>query len=173
MPSWVNQSGSTSPRASTSGVVPSSFGVAPAVAASRATGNSLGDSSQKGVNEILKKASDRQAASSSNSSNRSLGSVQDSSTNSALEKISKNCPQIENQVLEAIQLVDVESRISSYQKLSRRCPSSPDLQIWLARDYKDTGNLGDAKRSIEKALSVDPGNPEAVDLLLELRSLDN
>lgn len=162
VPSWVNQSGSLNPRSTSSGLIPSSFGVPPAVAASRATGNSVGDVSQQGVREILKRSQSIQAEREKADANKKV-------SGSALDKIAQSCPQIQNEVLEAIQIEDIDARIVEYKKLSRRCPSSPDLLVWLANDYKDIDKLGDAKLSVERALAVDPGNSEAVELLIELR----
>lgn len=87
---------------------------------------------------------------------------------SPLDRIAKSCPSIEQDVNAAITTTDRNERVAKYETLTARCPSSPDLFLWLAADYMKAGRSMDARSTYEKVLVLDSSNAEAKNGLDEL-----
>ncbi len=81
---------------------------------------------------------------------------------SPLDRIEQSCNGSESAVKDALQTLDRQARIGKYEKLSRRCPQSSDIWLWLAKDYESSNKLAEANRCFEKVLMIDPGNQEAL-----------
>lgn len=88
---------------------------------------------------------------------------------SPLERISQDCPNIESAVTSALTTTESDIRIKKYETLTRRCPSSSDLLLWLAKDYLKIGNYSKATQSVESVLRMDNQHREARELLSDIR----
>lgn len=84
---------------------------------------------------------------------------------SPLDKILEVCPRIEQELTKALVTVDPQERIVKYEGLTKRCAISPDLWTWLGNDYLATGDNLKAKFCATRAISLDPRNDEANQLL--------
>lgn len=80
---------------------------------------------------------------------------------SPLDRILSVCPKSEKEVTEALQILDLASRIKKYETIVSKCPDSWDLWLWLAKDYEKNHQLVQAGRSYEKVLVINPANDEA------------
>lgn len=87
---------------------------------------------------------------------------------SVLADLDKQCPGTEDLAVDALKTEDVQVRIRKYLSLTKRCPRSPDIWVWLAKDYKSLNRFSDARRCVQAALALDAGNAGAKELLLEL-----
>ena len=83
-------------------------------------------------------------------------------------RIEAQCPGTENAVVEAIKTENISTRIKRYLILTKRCPSSASIWVWLAKDYSAIGRTDDARRCAQAAASIDPQNAEAQALLESL-----
>jgi hypothetical protein len=90
------------------------------------------------------------------------------SDNSEIGKIEKECPGTENAVVDAIKTENTVSRIKKYLVLTKRCPTSSSVWLWLGKDYLSIGRANDARRCAEAALSIDPNNSDAKAFLSSL-----
>lgn len=84
---------------------------------------------------------------------------------SPLDKILEICPRIEEQLNKALVTTELTARIAQYQSLTRRCVISSELWVWLGNDYLASGDYLQAKSCAEKAISLDPRNKEAGELI--------
>ncbi len=94
--------------------------------------------------------------------------IQDVRAGSPLARITALCPSVEESVTEAITTTDRDSRIKKYRQLTRSCPDSADIWLWLGRDYKSAGRTSEARQALEQASYLDPANAEAKQLLSEI-----
>jgi len=85
----------------------------------------------------------------------------ESVNNSEIGKIEKECPGIENSLVDAIKTEDTKSRIKKYLVLTKRCSNSSSIWLWLAKDYSTLNRINDSRRCAEASLSIDPSNTEA------------
>ena len=93
--------------------------------------------------------------------------------NSPLGRIEAICPNVERDVTAALTTEETEIRAAKYLALTIRCPNSWDLWLWLGKDYLKLNRNAEAGRAFEKVLSLNNGNAEATDLLLEVRKHQN
>lgn len=100
----------------------------------------------------------------------SESSQEDSLMISPVKQIEKECPGSTNAVLDAVGTVSVQERIRKYLSLTRQCPSSAQLWVWLAKDYSSVRRYADARRCVQAALAIDPDNEEAKIVYKELTS---
>lgn len=91
---------------------------------------------------------------------------------SELGQIEKLCPGTETAVVDAIKTENVGTRIRKYLTLTKRCPSSANIWVWLAKDYQGLARYQDAKRCAQAALSIDSKNIEAQSILREINQND-
>ncbi|MCB0321957.1 MAG: tetratricopeptide repeat protein [Bdellovibrionales bacterium] len=157
VPAWVNQTQEKRPTfAVKSGLVPQSYTVPTAVASS----NRLGPD---GFTEEQGEGAER------TEEGTRLGRAEQVERNddSPLDRIEQLCPGLEASVSDALRTVNTPSRIEKYERLTRGCPASADLWLWLGKDYEAEGRLVEANRSFENVLVHDPGN-EAAEALLAL-----
>ncbi len=82
-----------------------------------------------------------------------------------LDKIIEVCPSIEQELSKALITVEPNARIKKYESLTRRCPSSADLWIWLGNDYLAVGDYINANSCALKAFSIDARSKEASELM--------
>jgi hypothetical protein len=87
----------------------------------------------------------------------------DSQSNVIL-RIESECPGMEKAVVAALKTESVQDRIRKNLALTRQCPSSADIWLWLARDYQSVRRYADSRRCIQAALAIDPENKEANEL---------
>jgi hypothetical protein len=86
------------------------------------------------------------------------------SQSNVISRIESECPGIEKAVVEALKTEAVQDRIRKNLALTRQCPSSADIWLWLARDYQSVRRYADSRRCIQAALAIDPENKEANEL---------
>ena len=96
------------------------------------------------------------------------GAIEDVRDSSPIARITALCPSAEQPVTEAITTTDRDARIQKYRRLTRSCPNSADLWLWLGRDYKDAGRASEARQALEQAAYLDPNNAEVKQLLSEV-----
>lgn len=89
--------------------------------------------------------------------------------NSPFNRIAETCPGVESSVSDAVRSTNPADRISKYKQLTLRCPTSPDLWIWLGKEYQTQNKLLDARRCFEQAISLDGANMEARGSLDEVK----
>jgi len=80
---------------------------------------------------------------------------------SALDRIAEQCPGSESDVNSALTNVDRESKIKQYEALTKKCPNSADLQLFLSQEYLKANKLVAARTGFEQVLVLDPTNEEA------------
>lgn len=89
---------------------------------------------------------------------------------SAIDRVLQTCPGIaESDLSDAIATVELSVQVEKYEQLTRRCRTSADLWLWLAKDYVLQNRDVEANRSLERVLVLEPGNAEARDILSTLR----
>jgi hypothetical protein len=80
---------------------------------------------------------------------------------SVLDRINRECPGNEKEINQALTNTNRSERISQYQTLTRKCPMSPDLLLWLADDYRKAGQFIDARTTYQQVLVLDPASEKA------------
>ena len=80
---------------------------------------------------------------------------------SALDRIADQCPGTESEVNAALTNIDREAKIKQYEALTKRCPMSAELQLWLSQEYLKANKLVAARSGFEQVLVLDPTNEEA------------
>lgn len=85
--------------------------------------------------------------------------------NSPLDRIAASCPGVDQSAQDTLLSTSLNSRISSYENLVKRCPSSKDLLTWLAKDYLQAGRAEAAESAVRRALVLDPNFSEAQGVL--------
>jgi len=83
------------------------------------------------------------------------------SAKSSLERISQQCSASESEVNTALTNIDRESKIKQYEALTKKCPMSADLQLWLSQEYLKVNKLIAARSGFEQVLVLDPTNEDA------------
>ena len=66
----------------------------------------------------------------------------------------------------------IEAALSYYRKAARTDPTIADPHLSIARLTRSAGRLDEARREAERALKLDPGNPEAKAILTDLAGAD-
>lgn len=89
---------------------------------------------------------------------------------SPLERISSFCPGTDDDVTSAMTTLDRTKRIEKYQSLTKTCPRSADLWLWLAVDYQKSEQFIPARRAYEQVLILDAHNDAARRGLAEVNS---
>jgi hypothetical protein len=92
---------------------------------------------------------------------------------SPLDRIAQVCPGAESSVKDALQTAATHARIPKYEKLTKRCPQSWDLWLWLGKDYESEQKLAEAGRCYERVLTLDYANEVAQALLANVRRRQN
>jgi hypothetical protein len=92
---------------------------------------------------------------------------------SPLDRIALVCPGAESAVKDALQTAAVAARVQKYEKLTKRCPQSWDLWLWLGKDYESENKLAEAGRCYERVLTLDYENEVAQALLANVRRRQN
>lgn len=155
-----------------SGYLPETFTVPEAVAysananASSALAPQIGrgvEASNTNINTVDKKK---------NTIKNAITSTQEDSDsrNSEIGKIESMCPGTESAIVDAIKTENVSTRINKYLRLTKRCPTSVSIWLWLAKDYSGIGRIDDAKKCARAALGIDQNNQDAINLIKELNN---
>lgn len=160
-PGWISPAarGESPGAAMSSGLVPLTFSAQPSQSSAVAftTGSVTSKAFEPPPKPLLPQA------------NAAAQTAKIKSLNSPLERIAANCPDIESSVSSALTTTEADIRIKKYEALTKRCPSSPDLWLWLAKDYLLTENFGKATQSAEAVLRIENQHLEARALLSEIR----
>jgi hypothetical protein len=80
---------------------------------------------------------------------------------SALDRIAEQCSGSENEVNAALTNVDRDAKIKQYEALTKKCPNSADLQLWLSNEYLKANKLVAARTGYGQVLVLDPTNEDA------------
>lgn len=162
VPAWVNQNKEEKPVfGRDSGLVPQTYSVPPAVQSSRAVKTSEPSTEQTGVLRPGEAAEDF--------ADEDGGFLVNEEDGSPLDRIERECPGVESAVSAALRTEEASQRIRRYEDLTRKCPTSADLWLWLGKDYQSQGRLVEANRAFENVLVYDPGNEAARALLAVVR----
>ena len=160
VPGWVNQNRDEAPELTTnSGVLPLAAGTSASVEQSRASLPTGAAAVQGELQHKIKKGSEER-----NKAKIAEGNDQ-IDDNSPLGRIEAVCPGLESDVSDSLTTTDTESRIRKYESLTRRCPDSADLWLWLGKDYQSEKRLAEASRCFERVLLIDGSNEVAQALL--------
>jgi len=124
----------------------------------------------RGLEEKNKEVVDKSYNSSSKKAVSSASSQDEAIMSSPVKQIEKECPGSTKEVLDAVGTVSLQERIRKYLSLTRQCPSSAQLWVWLAKDYSSARRYSDARRCVQAALAIDPDNEEAKVVYKELTS---
>jgi len=166
VPAWMSKRGAYRrfPSAG-SGLIPVSFGTSAAVDVAHPS-VALAEARMEAEISSLRKRVD------------SLIADTDKQSESPLSRIAAICPGLEDVVNDAVTTIAVENdeidrKIKKLSLLTRRCPTSWDLLLWLGKEYQRRGRIVDATRCFEQVLSLDSGNKEAALLLKKLRERED
>lgn len=178
VPPWVMQPRDKGPRVTgSSGYIPQTFSAPAPVRNTQAAIPAAGaDADPRAVRPVpgFSEAPESQAVQSAETE-QAGGPIatqpqgQTPAEESPLARISKACPAVEKPAAEALQMTNIGERVRRMQQLTTRCPQSPDLWLWLGRDYQAQKRLVEAQRSFEKVLTLDSGNQEAQAQLAAIR----
>lgn len=148
------------------GIVPQTFTVPESVSLSAGANSSSSVTSDRGKGfERVKKEEEVRAV----DKKRTLNVPNEKQvTASPLLRLEALCPGTEDFAASALQEEDVHMRIKKYLSLSKRCPRSSDVWVWLAKDYRLLNRVADARRCVQAALALDSGNVDAKKLSVEL-----
>lgn len=148
------------------GLVPQTFTVPESVSLSAEANSSSSVTSDRGKGmERVKKEEAVQSV----EKRRTLNVPKENQVSvSPLLKLEELCPGTEDFASSALQEEDVHMRIKKYLSLSKRCPRSSDVWVWLAKDYRLLNRIADARRCAQAALALDSGNVDAKKLSAEL-----
>ena len=80
---------------------------------------------------------------------------------SPLQRIDEVCPEAEAQVNAAITTTNRQEKIKQFEALTKKCPMSADLQLWLSQEYLRANNLVAARAGFSQVLVLDPRNEDA------------
>jgi hypothetical protein len=80
---------------------------------------------------------------------------------SSLDRIANQCSGTEDAVNAALTNTNREAKIKQYEALTKKCPMSADLQLWLSQEYLKANKLIQARTGFEQVLVLDPTNEEA------------
>jgi hypothetical protein len=148
------------------GLVPQTFTVPEAVSLSAAANASSSVNAELGRGVDVSKDEIKVQDS---SNKRTLNNPIDKETSSSpLTKLEQLCPGTEEIASKALQEEDVPTRIKKYLSLSKRCPRSSDVWVWLAKDYRLLSRISDARRCVQAALALEPQSIDAKKLSVEL-----
>lgn len=86
-------------------------------------------------------------------------------TDGPLQRLERLCPNLEKEAVQALQISDLGQRIKAYERLAVQCPTSPDLWLWLGKDYDRGERMEKAQKCYQKVLALEPANAEAKQLL--------
>ncbi len=166
-PAWARlPKGENTSLPQNAGIVPQTFTVPESVSLSAAANSSNSVTSEKGrgveedKREVAKVNSEKVKSLNNPNQGKKEGSV--------LGNLEVSCPGSEALAVEALKTEDTQMRIRKYLSLTKRCPRSSDLWVWLAKDYRSLNRFSDAKRCVQAAMAIEPNNEEASALLLEL-----
>jgi len=160
VPAWVNQNRDEDPQLEVSlGALPQKAGSSATLRQSRANVPTGGLAVQ---NELAEKLKERKEEFNRASQAEAVKTVDEGSP---LGRIGSLCPGLESQVSDALTTTDAPARIRQYENLTRRCPDSADLWLWLGKDYQSVNRLAEASRCFERVLLIDSSNEVAQALL--------
>lgn len=170
VPSWVRQPEDGERfKASSSGVIPHGYTTPPAVQINSATIPDVNLETPPSTAERKRDASRERLAGADIDRTSEVAGEDEDESNSPLARIAALCPGMESSVSEALRTEAQGLRIQKYEKLTRACPESEDLWIWLGKDYQSAGMLVQAMRSFERVLVVNSSNEEAQELLASVK----
>lgn len=84
-----------------------------------------------------------------------------------LSSIAQLCPHLERPLNDALTTVDDELQIVKYEALTKRCPNSAPLLMFLCEAYQRGKKSAATKRCLEQVLMLDPENPEATKMMAD------
>lgn len=165
-PSWVKvPPGSETKSQTSAGLVPLTFGSPPVVKESE---SSIPNGQMFADDDRTKARAAMAARVASQSPDNRIGQTS-AQPDDMFGRIEKACPGMEKSVNEALTADTQTDRIAKYETLTTRCSDSVDLWILLGKEYQGIKKNTEASRSFQRALSLEPSNAEAKQLLEAVR----
>lgn len=167
-PAWAQlPKGESTALPQNAGIVPQTFTVPESVSLSAGANSSSSVTAEKGRGIV--EESNKEVEKQEVHKKRTLNvPKEEAASKSPLAKLEELCPGTEDFAASALQEEDVQMRIKKYLSLSKRCPRSGDVWVWLAKDYRLLNRFSDSRRCVQAALALEPGNLEAKKLLVDL-----